>query len=374
MKLMRLKKEAEKRLNCSSYGRIISFVITIALCCSSNNAFNGSRLLITSSTAERNAIASNFARVSPRTTKICSSRSDQEPPVLQNDESRSRNSNGAKQRWGVRSRVKKVLAKAKNRTKVLLTGSALTIADAASIGAFEKGGSSAYEERTDKPILKLMVNGSSKEPAKGDSSQSNFSAATITKETSSSSSSYIPVDAFSGDMSAAFSMPVDPLPFERPLLTDDQEELLRKGERIQYQREMGNQGYGYVVMDVQASPDIVWDCLLDFHSYPQLIPTVRDIRMYTNTHLERDYRAEKPIDYEDGTVATLKHGVPSVTRAAFTLSKFRLNIAAIHKYTPHPQGDYMVFTLDPACTNFVLQFAKGVWHTQKDPYSDQSVS
>jgi hypothetical protein len=374
MILMIPKKEAEKRLNHSSYGVIISFVITIALCCSSNNAFNGSRLIITSSTAERNAIASTFSRVSSRRTKVFSSRSDQEPPVLQNEESWSRKANGVKQRWGVRSRVKKVLAKAKNRTKVLLTGAALTIADAASIGAFEEGDSLAYEKSTKKPVLELMVNGSSKEPEKGDSPQSNFSAATIMKEASSSSSSYVPVDAFCGDMSAAFSMPVDPLPFERPVLTSDQEELLRKGERIQYQREMGNQGYGYVVMDVQASPDIVWDCLLDFHSYPQLIPTVRDIRMYTNTHLERDYRAEKPIDYEDGTVATLKHGVPSVTRAAFTLSKFRLNIAAIHKYTPHPEGDYMVFTLDPACTNFVLQFAKGVWHTQKDPYSDQSVS
>ena len=53
-----------------------------------------------------------------------------------------------------------------------------------------------------------------------------------------------------------------------------------------------------------------------------------------------------------------------MTRANFVLSKFRLNIAAIHKYTPHPKGHYMVFTLDPACTNVVLKSAKGVWHTQ----------
>lgn len=319
-------------------------------------------------------VASKFSSKFPsKMTKIRSSKSDQETPIVTNEESWSRRANGAKKRVGVRSRVTNVLAKAKNRTKNLLSGAALTIADAASIGAFEEGGSSRDEKATTKPTWKLIVNGSSpKDAVNGESNPSNFSLATIEEEIPSTS--YAHPDAFSGDMSAAFSMPVDPLPFERPPLTSEQEDLLRRGERIQYQREMGNQGFGYVVMDVQAPPDIVWDCLLDFHSYPQLIPTVRDIRMYTNTHLERDYRAEKPIDYEDGTVATLKHGVPSVTRAAFTLSKFRLNIAAIHKYTPHPEGDFMIFTLDPACTNFVLQFAKGVWYTQSDPYGDQSVS
>ena len=89
--------------------------------------------------------------------------------------------------------------------------------------------------------------------------------------------------------------------------------------------------------------------------------------MYTNTHLSGDYRSEKPVAFEDGTMATLAHGVPSTTRAAFTLSKFRLKIAAIHQYTPHRDGDYMVFTLDPACTNLVLKAAKGVWHTQSNP-------
>merc|ERR1712071_430877 len=89
-------------------------------------------------------------------------------------------------------------------------------------------------------------------------------------------------------------------------------------------------------------PDAVWDCLLDFQSYPQTIPTVRTVEMTSKD------------------VSVLKHGVPSVTRASFSLSKFRLQIAAIHKYRPHPQGDYMVFTLDPACTNLVLKSAKGI--------------
>jgi hypothetical protein len=176
----------------------------------------------------------------------------------------------------------------------------------------------------------------------------------------------IEIEALSGDMSAAFSLPPPQLPFTLPKLSLEQKKQLRLGERIQFQSDMGREGSGFVVLDVAAPPNVVWECLLDFYSYPQTIPTVRDIQMFTNTHLSQDYTTEQPVEYQDGTLATLKYGVPSVTRAAFTLSKFRLKIAAIHKYRPHPLGDYMVFTLDPACTNLVLRNAKGVWHTQNN--------
>ena len=166
----------------------------------------------------------------------------------------------------------------------------------------------------------------------------------------------------------------EPLPFELPNLTDEQQRQLDMGERVQFQNDMGREGSGFVVLDVKAPPDVVWECLLDFQSYPETIPTVREVTMYTNTHLSGDYRSEKPVAFEDGTMATLAHGIPSVTRAAFTLSKFRLKIAAIHRYTPHPVGDYMVFTLDPACTNLVLKDAKGIWHTQSNPDNKGEVS
>ena len=187
---------------------------------------------------------------------------------------------------------------------------------------------------------------------------------------SSSSNKITEIDALKGDVSAAFSMPPPPLPFTLPKLTIEQNQQLLSGERVQFQSDMGREGSGFVAVDVKAPASVIWSCLLDFYSYPQTIPTVRDIQMFTNTHLKQDYYAETAVDrqkYEDGTLATLKHGVPSVTRAAFTLSKFRLKIAAIHKYRTHPQGDYMIFTLDPACTNMVLQNAKGVWHTQSNP-------
>ena len=185
------------------------------------------------------------------------------------------------------------------------------------------------------------------------------------------------IDALKGDVSAAFSMPPPPLPFTLPKLSREQNDLLLSGGRVQFQTDMGREGSGFIAVDVKAPADVVWECLLDFNSYPQTIPTVRDVQMFTNTHLAQDYYAEKEVDrikYEDGTLATLKHGIPSVTRAAFSMSKFRLKIAAIHKYRPHPQGDYMIFNLDPACTNLVLQDAKGVWHTQTNPDGRGEVS
>ncbi|GMH98855.1 hypothetical protein TrVE_jg7256 [Triparma verrucosa] len=173
-------------------------------------------------------------------------------------------------------------------------------------------------------------------------------------------------DAFAADFSAAFSMPASPLPFKLPPLSPAQIKALEGGERIQEQKNMRREGKGYVVMDVKASEDNVWDVLLDFASYPNNIPTVRTMTMFTNTRIKLPYTAESevPPDFLNGKLAQLKYGLPSVTRAKFVLSKFRLNIAAIHKYRPHPKGHYMVFTLDPANTNMVLKSAKGVWHTQ----------
>eukprot|EP00581_Thalassiosira_minuscula_P009768 CAMPEP_0183708524 /NCGR_PEP_ID=MMETSP0737-20130205/4819_1 /TAXON_ID=385413 /ORGANISM="Thalassiosira miniscula, Strain CCMP1093" /LENGTH=501 /DNA_ID=CAMNT_0025936417 /DNA_START=457 /DNA_END=1962 /DNA_ORIENTATION=+ len=178
---------------------------------------------------------------------------------------------------------------------------------------------------------------------------------------------YVEKDAFTGDVSAAFSLPREPLPFELPSLDREQTRRLIAGERVQFQDDMGRAGSGYVVWDVKAPASVVWDCLLDFQSYPQTITTVREVVMYTNTHLKEDYRAEKPLDFEDGTAAICKHGVPSVTRAQFSLSKFRLKIAAVHKYRPHPKGDYMIFTLDKASSNPVLKYAKGIWYTESNP-------
>lgn len=200
-------------------------------------------------------------------------------------------------------------------------------------------------------------------------------------------SAYTELDAFQGDVSAAFSLPPPPFPFTLPDLSASQKSDLSGGERVEFQADMGREGNGYVVLDVRAPQEIIWDTLLDFQRYPETIPTVRGVTMYTKAHkpdgrikevaLKKNRKSKTPgwseddnntdKSYTDGTRAVLKHGVASVTRAAFTLSKFRLRIAAMHKYRPHPLGDYMVFTLDPTSSNVVLKSAKGVWHTQSNP-------
>jgi len=172
-------------------------------------------------------------------------------------------------------------------------------------------------------------------------------------------------DVIRGDVPSANAF-VEPLPFKLPNLSADQKRKLSDGERLQEQSRMGREGSGYVVLDVEAPPYIVWECLLDFESYPELIPTVKSMQLYTSTKLNTGFTSEKPV--LPGTGRETRHyGTPSITRASFILSKFRLNIAAIHRYTPHPQGDYMEFTLDPSCTNVVLKGAKGTWYTEENP-------
>jgi hypothetical protein len=164
-----------------------------------------------------------------------------------------------------------------------------------------------------------------------------------------------------------------PLPFTLPTLTEEQHQLLLKGERVQYQAKMGREGNGFVVVDIQAPPYVIWECLLDFEAYPEQIDTVRSMRMFTSTHLNSSYIAEDPV-MPAATRSTRHYGRASITRASFVLSKFRLNIAAVHKYRPHPDGHYMTFTLDKACKNVVLQDAKGIWYTQACPDGRQDVT
>ena len=157
------------------------------------------------------------------------------------------------------------------------------------------------------------------------------------------------------------------LPFRLPKLSAIQKEQLRNGERVQFQSDMGREGNGFVAVDVRAPASAVWECLLDFDSYPKTIPTCRSIEIYDKIEVRvknNDTDREEEVIPKMDKKKCLSIGVPSVTRAAFTLSKFRLKVGAIHKYQPHPLGDFMVFSLDPTSTNAVLKSAQGVWHTQ----------
>lgn len=273
----------------------------------------------------------------------------------------------------VRKRVKAVLEKARTRTGIN-NGSikpSTVVAEAASIGGFDE----------EQYIIQLqdsnpMANGATKNGTPSSASTGIVfpDEQLVIQRVNGTDPNPLPVprkpqefDVIRGDIPAAAANQFsEPLPFALPKLSKEQIRKLEAGERIQEQARMGREGSGYVVVDVQAPPYVVWESLLDFESYPKIIPTVREMQLYTSEKLNIGYVNEKPL--LPGTGRETRHyGIPSVTRASFILSKFRLNIAAVHKYSPHPDGDYMVFTLDKSCTNMVLKGAKGIWHTVADP-------
>ena len=313
-----------------------------------------------------------------------------------NDEQVTSFSKRSESPLGVRRRVKAVLAKAKSRTgirnsseddddyyereqeeeewtsyprgqlKTKQQTASNIVADAASIGGLGDGSvelALEYQRLPQPPSVKDPASTISPVIKNNKNPEEELLIVAPQQRLSPKRFSTAEVDAIRADVPAAYA---DPLPFTLPILTQTQKQLLVAGERIQEQSKMGGEGSGYVVLDVKAPPYVVWECLLDFESYPTTIPTVRDVQFYSSENLKSGYFAEKPLDPSTGR--ELRHyGTPSTTRAAFILSKFRLNIAAIHKYRPHPDGHYMVFTLDPECTNVVLKSAKGIWHTQSNP-------
>lgn len=281
-------------------------------------------------------------------------------------------SEGSGSRLGVRKRVKAVLEKAKNRTGLQNRNSdASVVADAASMGGLYRSADLVptkdyvvrqQEQPSDQELQRYQGrNGTDVNLSLLDVGQTSNKNGATQPPTADEKVPAVEVDAVLN------SGKVEPLPFTLPQLSSAQEAALRQGERVQEQTKMGQEGSGFVVLEVPAPDYIVWECLLDFEKYPEYIDTVRGMTLFTNTHLEQSYQAEKPV--VSGTGRETRHyGIASITRAAFTLSrKFRLRIAAVHEYRPHPNGHYMEFSLDRANRNVVLQHAKGIWYTQESP-------
>jgi hypothetical protein len=289
----------------------------------------------------------------------------------------SSNSNGSGSRFGVRRRVRAVLEKAKKRTGVsnINSGSAETISMPITSSSGVPTGSFRLTTSTGYPSY-----------ANTDTSRRSTASVSAPYSRNGSDFSYGIAPAvprlepsrmdLSGNVNSLklsernddqYNTATSALPFSLPQLTKEQEAKLARGERVEQQSTMSREGSGYVVMDIPAPDYVIWEALLDFEAYPENIGTVRSMQMFTNEHLKLSYVAEKPIP--PGR-ETRHYGKGSITRAQFVLSKFHLNIAAIHKYVPHPDGHYMEFTLDKACKNIVLRDAKGTWHTQQVTASD----
>lgn len=112
---------------------------------------------------------------------------------------------------------------------------------------------------------------------------------------------------------------------------------LTDGKIVQRQTRDGVTGNGFVVMDLEASPETVWSLLLDFERYPEMISTVRSAALRPGSTLER-------------------------ARATFVLSKFLLEVNVVHQFDRRRQQ--LRFCLDSASQNLIMKQADGFWYVE----------
>lgn len=121
-----------------------------------------------------------------------------------------------------------------------------------------------------------------------------------------------------------------------PTLSRADKATLLSCARVQKVDRQGHSGYGMVVLDVPAPPDIVFDVLTRFDRYMEMIPTVRSAKIFSSN--------EKS------------------TLAEFSLSKFRLKVNVLH--TLFREQRVIKFSLDNSRQNLVMRQAEGFWHVQ----------
>lgn len=138
-----------------------------------------------------------------------------------------------------------------------------------------------------------------------------------------------------------------PLPFVLPTLTSAQQVTLENNQVVMEQSEMGRQGQGFMVQDIDCNEETVWNVLLDFERYTEHIHTVRSATVHS----------------DDASSQQRKYGSPSITRASFDVSKFHFTIGAQLEY--RPEHNYMELSLDNGLQNKALQHARGIWYTQQ---------
>lgn len=163
--------------------------------------------------------------------------------------------------------------------------------------------------------------------------QFNHSSVAITQD-SSSSLSLPPSQAAARTRSLV-------KPANLPGLSKDDLILLRAGQRVQHQIRNGCMGSGYVVVDVLADSKTVWETLLNFERYSEMIPTIRKIRVTSRWR--------------------------TMTKGLFTLSKFRFRLSVVHKHVP--EENRLDFYLDPDSAQYrsILEMAEGFWFIDDRP-------
>ena len=137
-----------------------------------------------------------------------------------------------------------------------------------------------------------------------------------------------------------------------PPLSEQEEEELALGHRVQKQFEKGSSGSGFIICDVPAHPDKVYEALADFDRYVERVPTVRKCTLWETIVYggggdegNVSVCVEDSLDGDDSDSGSSKdeiirvvpavnpHLQKSVT-ASFLVSRFHLNLNVTHHCYP----------------------------------------
>lgn len=121
-----------------------------------------------------------------------------------------------------------------------------------------------------------------------------------------------------------------------PDLTTQDKKILAAGGTIEKQDRNGYRGTGVVVIDIQFSPDVVFDTLTQFSKYQDMIPIVKSSRIISSDGL--------------------------TTMAEYVFTRFLLRVDV--KHTVLQEERMVKFTLDPNVTNPVFREAQGFWYVE----------
>lgn len=135
-----------------------------------------------------------------------------------------------------------------------------------------------------------------------------------------------------------------PADLQLPVLSAEDHLLLRQGQQIRMQERDGERGWGLVVEDVDAPPEVIIDCLSRFEEYPDVIPVVRSASV------------ESSSSTADGK---------TVSKCTYRISRFWLSVNTVH--TVDAAARIVRFDLDPEGPRLVLREASGYWFVEPSP-------
>lgn len=128
-------------------------------------------------------------------------------------------------------------------------------------------------------------------------------------------------------------------------LTNQQDQILLSGQSVKVSEKKGNGGRGFVIQDVHAPPQVIWERILDFPGYTEMVPRVKSCDNYF--------------------LETFSDGSKNI-KTAMTVSVLgaKINYFIEHKFQPDDQC--LTWTLDYDRRSD-LEESVGYWFVQGHP-------